>query len=185
MRSFHFTRATRSLALVIGVLSLASGGCRRAVGSGVGEGDASAKPVTTPPPDAHPPDVPLVTTIILEERQGADTLTLYDVIAAPGYLKPDPRALAVGGPGVRFGVSLLDAVGDTVYRVGLASALTQDMDVAEPGGAFRHVEVVHDVIPHVIRYGGARPSRAVVLIRDASGATVATQSLSLVTATDR
>ena len=148
-------------------------GCQRSASPDVTrEGGASAKPATTPPPDA-----PAVTTVILEESRGADTLRLYDVITARGHLKPDVGALGVGGSGVRFGVSLLGNAGDTLHRQGFRSGLTADMDVANPDGTFRHVAVEHEVIPHVVRYAGPAPAVIAVTVRDERGVTTATQLL--------
>ena len=170
-------------------VALVAVGCGRSAGTDAAQGGASAKPAsakpaaataTALPPDA--PDAPAVTTVILEERRGADTLRLYDVVAARGFLKPDARALAADAPGVRFGVSLLGAAGDTLYREGFRSALDVGMDVAEPDGTFRHADVVHDVVPHVVRYAGTAPAAVAVVVRDAAGATVATQVIPLASA---
>lgn len=159
---------------LVGCLAFACGclGCQRGAGAEGSEGGASAKPPPPPPRDA-----PTITTYLLEERRGVDTLSIYSVVQAPGHLKPGRLDRDAPVAEARFGVSLIGAAGDTLLRRLLASKLAEDLDVGTVSGELRSVHLEHATATHLLRADGPAAAAIAVETRDGSGAVLARQLL--------
>lgn len=142
-------------------------------------GSPASSPQATESPTSAQLDAPTITTLIFEETQGVDTLSLKHVIRTPGYLKKTLPKRMLLRPDDRFLFTLYSVAGDTVAQWAAPSTLQETIETGDENGEITAVPVQHEISAHTLRHTGTRIHHATVTIFGAAGAVLTQQDFDL------